>query len=78
MLGNFILTTSCRATLAGEMDDGFFAALAVAGFVMLWGFRRFRHGGEVTIGGPWRARLQDRAMALVREADAIRKGLRLP
>lgn len=78
MLGNFIASTACRAVLAGQMDDGFFGALAVAGFIMFWGFRRFRYGGEITIGGPWRAKLPDRLRSLMREADAVRKTMRLP
>jgi len=77
MLGNFIATTACRAGLAGDLDEGIFAALAAAAFIMLWGFRRFRYGGEVTIGGPWRAKLPDSVRALAREAQAVGKTMGL-
>jgi hypothetical protein len=77
MLGNFVLTTACRVTLAGDADRAIFGALAVAAFVVFWGYRRFRYGGEVTIGGPWRGRFQDRVGELSREAESIVRKLKL-
>jgi hypothetical protein len=51
MLGQFILTTSCRSMLSSNSssDHNPFAFLVVCLVIMAFGFYQFRYGGEVKI-----------------------------